>query len=87
MCLPISTETQRMDGFGALGRILILVGLVIAAIGVVILLAPRVPWLGRLPGDLVIRRDHVTIYLPLATCILLSLLLTGALWLVNWLRH
>lgn len=76
-----------MDGLGALGRMLIVVGLVIAAIGGVILLAPKIPWLGRLPGDIVIRRDHVTIYLPLATCILLSVLLTGILWLVNLLRH
>lgn len=64
--------------------ILIIVGLLIAGIGVVWIIAPSVPWLGRLPGDIVIERENFRFYFPLATSILLSLLLTGVLWLVRY---
>lgn len=56
-----------------MGRLLVIVGLVIAAAGALITFG--VP-LGRLPGDFVIRRDHVTFYFPLTTSILVSILLT-----------
>lgn len=59
-----------------LGRLLIVLGLVIAGLGLLVLLAGRIPVLGRLPGDIVIERDSVRIYIPIATSILLSLLLT-----------
>ena len=64
--------------------ILIIVGLLIAGVGVAWLVAPSVPWLGRLPGDIVIERENFRFYFPLATSILLSLLLTGVLWLVRF---
>jgi hypothetical protein len=59
-----------------LGRILVVIGGLVAVLGVVLMLAPRVPWLGRLPGDIVIRRDSFSFYFPLATSIVLSLVLT-----------
>jgi len=62
-----------------LGRTLIVIGLVLVLAGVLVLLAVRIPllsWLGRLPGDLIIRRGPVTIYLPILTSIVLSILLT-----------
>jgi len=59
-----------------LGRLLILVGALIVLAGVVLLVAGRIPWLGRLPGDVVVRRGPVTFYFPLATSIVLSVLLT-----------
>lgn len=59
-----------------LGRSLLVLGLVIAALGLLLLLGGRLPGAGRLPGDILIRRDGVTLYFPLATSILLSLLLT-----------
>jgi hypothetical protein len=55
---------------------LLLTGLLIAGVGVLLLLVPRFPLLGRLPGDLRFTRDGTSIYLPLASCLLLSLLLT-----------
>ena len=64
-----------------IGRVLIVVGIVVVALGLVLTLAGRVPWLGRLPGDLVYRRGNFTFYFPLATSILLSLLLTLLLWI------
>ncbi len=71
-----------MTDLHAIGRLLLTAGLLLTLVGVVILLGPRLPflgWLGRLPGDLVFRRGPVTIYAPLLTSILLSLLLTLAL--------
>ena len=59
-----------------LGRLLIVVGLVVVLAGVVLLVVERIPGLGRLPGDIVVRRGPVTFYFPLATSIVLSLLLT-----------
>ena len=59
-----------------IGRFLLLVGVLIAVVGAVLLFLPRVPWLGRLPGDILVRRGPVTFYFPLATSIILSVLLT-----------
>ena len=70
-----------MTDLGAVGRLLVGAGLVLVLLGGVILLAGRVPylgWLGRLPGDFVWRRGSVTVYAPLLTSILLSVLLTIA---------
>ena len=64
-----------------LGRTLIIFGLLIAALGLLLTLAGKLPWLGRLPGDISIRRENFTFYFPLATSIILSLLLTLLLWL------
>ncbi|OGP75703.1 MAG: hypothetical protein A2Y80_00250 [Deltaproteobacteria bacterium RBG_13_58_19] len=59
-----------------LGRFLIIIGLLLVAVGVVLLLAPKIPWLGKLPGDITWQRGRFTLYFPLGTCILLSLILT-----------
>ena len=66
-----------------LGRVLIVAGLTLAALGVVLSLGGRIPGLGRLPGDIVIERDGFRLYVPLATSILLSLILTGLFWLLR----
>lgn len=60
----------------ALGRPLIVVGAVVLLIGLFLAFGPRVPFLGRLPGDIAWRRGHTTVYFPIVTCIVLSLLLT-----------
>ena len=59
-----------------LGRFLIVLGVVIVLAGAALLLAGRLPWLGRLPGDIVVRRGNFSFYFPLATSIILSILLT-----------
>jgi Protein of unknown function (DUF2905) len=61
---------------GDLGRLLIVLGLVVAALGGLLLLAGQVPWLGRLPGDISFQRGNVQLYIPLATSIVVSVLLT-----------
>ena len=61
---------------GGLGRSLILAGLVLVAVGFVMLLSSRIPWLGKLPGDFTFRSGGLTVYMPLATSLLLSLVLS-----------
>jgi hypothetical protein len=62
---------------------LILIGGLLAAAGLIWMVSPGIPWLGRLPGDIVVERDNFRFYFPVATCVVLSLLLTGILWLVR----
>ena len=69
------------------GRILIVSGVVLVLIGLALAAGPKLPWLGRLPGDIMIRREHVTFYVPLATSLLASLLFTLVAWLVGRFRH
>ena len=61
---------------GGLGRTLILAGLVLIVAGLVVSYGNRIPWLGKLPGDFTFRSGGLTVYLPLATCLLLSLALS-----------
>ena len=68
------------------GWMLLVLGLVIAGVGLVWILAPSIPWLGRLPGDIRIERENFRFYFPLVTCLLLSLLLSLVVWLIRLLR-
>jgi hypothetical protein len=64
-----------------IGKLLIVFGVLIAVVGVAIMVAGRLPWIGRLPGDIYVRRGSFTFYFPLATSILVSLALTLVFWL------
>lgn len=66
------------------GWILLILGLVIAGIGAIWLIAPSVPWLGKLPGDVAIEGENFRFYFPIVTCIVLSLVITAVLWLVRF---
>ena len=66
---------------GDLGRFLMIAGGVLFAAGLLLTLAGRLPWLGRLPGDIVLQRGPVTFYFPLATSLILSIALTLVFWL------
>ncbi len=73
-----------MDG---IGRALVLAGVVILVIGLALMFAERVPFVGRLPGDITLRGDGWTVYAPVATSIVVSLVLTAALSLFAWLAR
>jgi DUF2905 family protein len=64
-----------------LGRTLIYLGLVLVAIGLILSFAGKLPWLGHLPGDISIERERFSFYFPLATCILISVILSLVLYL------
>jgi len=62
--------------FGALGKMLILLGVFIIVIGLLLVIGEKIPWLGRLPGDIIIKREKFTFYFPIVTCILISIFVT-----------
>jgi hypothetical protein len=59
-----------------IAKMLVLIGLALAALGGLLWLGGKLPWFGRLPGDIRIDREHFKLYFPLTTCLLLSILLT-----------
>jgi hypothetical protein len=65
-----------MFGLGALGKMLILLGVFIILMGLLLVLGEKIPWVGRLPGDILIRREKFTFYFPIVTCVLISIILT-----------
>jgi hypothetical protein len=75
---------RSSEAFGgrAMARFLIVLGLAILVIGLLWPYLSRIG-LGRLPGDIVIERDNMSLYFPLVTCLLLSLLFSLVLWVVN----
>ena len=75
-----------MGGLGGLGRWLFVVGVGVALVGVVFMCASKLPWLGRLPGDVLIERPRFTFFMPLGTCLLLSLIGSLLLWLISRFR-
>ena len=69
-----------------LGRGLILLGVILVAFGVLVLFAPKVPWLGRLPGDIAIQREGFSFYFPVTSCLLASGLVTLLWWVIGRFR-
>ena len=65
-----------MIGLGPLGKALILLGVFIILIGLLLLIGEKIPWIGRLPGDIIIRKKNFTFYFPVVTSILISIILT-----------
>jgi len=67
-----------------MGRTLISLGILLLIIGLAIEFAPRLPFrIGRLPGDIIVQRHNTTLYFPIVTCILLSVVLSLVMWLIN----
>jgi hypothetical protein len=66
-----------------LGKTLIILGLVITATGVLLVFAGKIPWIGRLPGDIYVKKENFSFYFPLTTSILLSIVISLILWLLR----
>lgn len=66
-----------------MGRTLILLGALLIVAGLWVLYGPRLPWLGRLPGDVVVQKPGFSFYAPLATSLLVSVVLSLLLWLLR----
>ena len=65
-----------MSGFEEIGKVLIIAGVIIAILGLLLAFGERIPFLGKLPGDILIKKDGATFYFPVVTFLLLSLALT-----------
>lgn len=70
-----------MDTLTGIGRFLIILGLFVVGIGLLLTFGAKIPWIGRLPGDIYIKRDNLIFYFPITTSILVSILLTLLLYL------
>jgi len=72
-----------MDSFNFLGKYLLVIGIVLIVLGLIILYGPKIPYIGRLPGDIIIKRGNFRFYFPLTTCVLLSLILMLIAYLIR----
>jgi len=66
-----------------LGKILVVMGACIAVMGLVFMVIDRIPFLGKLPGDIHIQKENFSFYFPITTCILLSIILSLIFWLFS----
>ena len=66
-----------------LGKLLIIFGVVLVALGALLRLSGKIPWLGRLPGDIRIERENFSFYFPITTGILVSAVLSLLFWLLR----
>ncbi len=69
-----------------LAKTIILIGLVLVIVGVLMLFIQKLPFLGRLPGDIIIRKRNFTFYFPLATSIIISIIVSIVLYLIGKFR-
>ncbi|MEN6616721.1 MAG: DUF2905 domain-containing protein [Syntrophorhabdus sp.] len=63
-----------------MGKILIIAGIILVILGLAVTYGPRIPWIGRLPGDILIKRDNVTFYFPIMTSIIISIIVSLILY-------
>lgn len=71
---------------GEMAKAIILIGAALVVIGLVILLFQKTPFLGKLPGDILIKRENFTFYFPLATSIIISVIISLILYLIRKFR-
>lgn len=63
-------------GFDSFGKTLMIFGVILFIVGLVLYFGAKIPWLGRLPGDIHVEKENFSFYFPVVTCILLSVILT-----------
>lgn len=69
-------KRNRIRNMAEFGKMIIVFGVILIILGAILMLSPKIPFLGKLPGDIFIKKDGFTFYFPLATSILISILLT-----------
>ena len=72
-----------MAAIPQLGKFLIAIGIVVTVLGIMLLFSGKAPWLGRLPGDFYFKDKNLSFYFPLATSLLISIVLSLILWLIG----
>jgi len=65
-----------MSGFALLGKMLIVMGIFLVIIGILMNTGMKIPWIGRLPGDISVQKENFRFYFPLTSCIIISIILT-----------
>jgi hypothetical protein len=65
-----------MSEFSGIGKILMVLGIILLGLGTVIWLGGKIPGVGRLPGDILVKHGNFTFYFPLVTCIIISVVLS-----------
>lgn len=71
---------------GEMAKVMIVIGAILILVGIVILVFPKLPFTGKLPGDILIKKEHVTFYFPLATSIVISIIISMILYIINKFR-
>ena len=70
-----------MTGLTLMGKVLIVMGILLILLGIILTAGPKIPWIGKLPGDIIIKKEQFSFYFPLTTCIIISIILTLLLYL------
>ena len=66
-----------------MGKILVVFGLLVVVVGVVLMFSDKIPFLGKLPGDITIKRENFEFHFPITTSIVISTILSAVLWLIS----
>jgi hypothetical protein len=85
--VPPRNSRNLLDAMRELGKIVIVIGVVMTIIGVILWSGLAAKWLGRLPGDIRIEREHSAFYFPIVTCIIVSILVSLLLSIFSILRR
>ncbi|MBM4053403.1 MAG: DUF2905 domain-containing protein [Planctomycetes bacterium] len=72
-----------MGEFGSFGKVLITIGIIMIVVGAFFLLGNKIPFLGKLPGDVAIQKKNFSFYFPITTCIIISIILSLIMWLLG----
>lgn len=79
----IIVKAVKMPDLSSLGKWMIVFGLGLALLGFIVFLGGKIPFLGRLPGDIRVEKEHFSFYFPLTTCLLVSALASFLFWLIS----
>jgi hypothetical protein len=72
-----------MESFGGIGKVLVIIGGIIMLLGVIVLITGKIPLVGKLPGDFSLKGKNWSVYFPLGTSILISIILSLIIWLIR----
>lgn len=76
-----------MENIQPFGKILIIIGLIIAFAGAVILFSDKIPFIGKLPGDITIKKENFTFYFPIVTSIIISIVVSLIIYFISKMRR
>lgn len=63
-----------------IGRLFIILGIVFIVVGIILWSRIRIPFLGKLPGDIIVKKENFTVYIPIASCVIISIILSLLFW-------